>query len=156
MNDKNIFARLRQGSAVVPRKVARFAKCLAITGPLVFVCLLIVAIIMFFVVLHQGGRLDMDHIGGLAGVGLSIPVLSLFIAGYIMLVGYVYGDARRRGMPAGLWALLVVLIPNLIGFIVYFILRRGLFAPCPQCGRGAETGQIYCSACGHKLEFKAS
>ncbi|HZR29740.1 MAG TPA: zinc ribbon domain-containing protein [Terriglobales bacterium] len=156
MNDKNISARLKQESAVVPRKVVIFAKFLAIMGSVIFACLLIASAAMFFSSLSEGRHLDMGHNGELIVGALAIAIGSLFVAGYIMLVGYVYGDARRRGMPPVLWTLLVVLIPNMIGFIVYFILRRGIFAPCPQCGRGAEVGQIYCSACGHKLEMKAS
>src|SRR5258708_2200046 len=162
MNDKTFFAKVRQERTVVPTKVRKFAKFLAIAGMVIFACLLVTTVIMFFVVVSEGhpdmDHIDMDHINidhiiGPAGVGLGIAVVSLFFAGYIMLLGYVYGDARRRGMPAALWTLLVVLIPNLIGFIVYFILRRGVFAPCSQCGRGAEIGQIYCSSCGHKLDL---
>ena len=156
MNVRNIFTTLKRESAVVPRKVVMFARFLAITGSAIFVCLLIASAVMFFSLLSEGSRLDMDRYGDFIVGALAIAIGSFFVAGYIMLVGYVYGDARRRGMPAALWTLLVVLIPNLIGFIVYFILRRGIFAPCPQCGRGAEIGQIYCSACGHKLELKAS
>ncbi len=148
MNDKTFFAKLRQESTVVPGMVRKFAKFLVIAGPTVGACLLMLAGILLV-----GGHTHKDYIAGPALTGLGIAVLSFFLAGYIMLLGYVYGDARRRGMPAVLWTLLVVLIPNLIGFIVYFILRRGVFAPCSQCGRGAEIGQIYCSSCGHKLDL---
>jgi len=148
MNDKTFFAKLRQESTVVPGMVRKFAKFLVIAGPTVGACLLMLAGILLV-----GGHTHKDYIAGPALAGLGIAVLSFFLAGYIMLLGYVYGDARRRGMPAVLWTLLVVLIPNLIGFIVYFILRRGVFAPCSQCGRGAEIGQIYCSSCGHKLDL---
>lgn len=147
MSDKGFFATLRRESAAVPGKVRKFCKFLVIAGPIVFACLWLIAAIMFFV-MHA-------HVSELVVGSLAIPIFSMVLAGYIMLVGYVYGDARRRGMPAGLWALLVVLIPNMIGFIVYFILRRGIFAPCSNCGRGAEVGQIYCSRCGHKLDLAA-
>ena len=148
MNDKTFFAKLRQESTIVPTKVRKVAKFLVIAGPTVGACLLMLAGILLL-----GGHTHKDYIAGLAAAGLGIASAKLFLAGYIMLLGYVYGDARRRGMPAALWTLLVVLIPNLIGFIVYFILRRGVFAPCSQCGRGAEIGQIYCSSCGHKLDL---
>ncbi len=148
MNDKTFFAKLRQESTVVPGMVRKFAKFLVIAGPTVGACLLMLAGILLV-----GGHTHKDYIAGPALAGLGIAVVSLFLAAYIMLLGYIYGDARRRGMPAALWTLLVVLIPNLIGFIVYFILRRGVFAPCSQCGRGAEIGQIYCSSCGHKLDL---
>jgi hypothetical protein len=148
MSDKGFFATLRQESVVVPGTLRKFAMFLLIAGPVIFACLWLLAAIQFF---GQHRRVDELFVGALA-----IPIASTALAGYIMLVGYVYGDARRRGMPAALWTLLVVLIPNMIGFIVYFILRRSIFAPCPNCGRGAEVGQIYCSQCGHKLELAAA
>ena len=37
--------------------------------------------------------------------------------------GYIYADAKRRGMNALLWTLLAMLLPKPIGFIAYFLLR---------------------------------
>ena len=141
---------------MVPRKVAKFAKFLAIIGPIIFGVLLILSITMFSVVRYQGHRPDMDYIFGQAGAGPGIAFLSFVLAAYLVLVGYVYGDARRRGMPAALWAWLVVLIPNMIDFIAYLILRRRTYAPCSNCGRGIETGVIYCPYCGHKIDLPPS
>jgi hypothetical protein len=70
------------------------------------------------------------------------------IAIYVLLVGYVYGDARRRGMKAVLWTLLAIFIPSAIGLILYFILRDPIPLPCPSCGTPAATGHAYCASCG--------
>jgi hypothetical protein len=104
-------------------------------------------------------------------------VLSLFvplvISGWILLIGYVFGDAKRRGMRHWLWTLLAIFIPDAIGIILYFILRDPLpfycsscgaslkstytFCPncsaplrptCTQCGRGLERGWKHCPNCG--------
>lgn len=32
------------------------------------------------------------------------------------------------------WTLLVIFIPNAIGFILYFLLRQPIMIKCPQCG----------------------
>jgi hypothetical protein len=140
-------ATIRRESATVPGKVRTFSKFLVIAGLVIFVCAELLAAVL--VSANHG------NVSELAVGALAIPIGSSVLAAYIMLLGYVYGDARRRGMPAGLWVLLVLLIPNLIGFVVYFILRRSIFAPCQNCGRGAEVGQIYCSQCGHKLDIGA-
>ncbi len=71
-----------------------------------------------------------------------------FLGAYVLLVGYVYGDARRRGMNRGLWTLLAVFIPNGIGIILYFILRDPVPVPCPSCGTPALKGHAFCAACG--------
>ena len=83
---------------------------------------------------------------------LPIFLLSLFgavaIAGWVLLIGYVYADARRRGMNAVLWTLLAIFIPSAIGIILYFILRDPLAVPCPSCGMPARKGHAFCASCG--------
>ncbi len=74
--------------------------------------------------------------------------LGLLMAAYILLVGYVWGDAKRRGMNAVLWVLLAIFIPNAIGIILYFILRDPVSIPCPSCGTPAGKDEAFCSACG--------
>src|ERR1700733_2915851 len=45
-------------------------------------------------------------------------------ASYVLLVGYVSRDVRRRKMPSGLWMLIVVVMPGGIGAVVNFLLRQ--------------------------------
>ena len=72
----------------------------------------------------------------------------LFTAAFALALGYVYGDAARRGMPAGLWVLTAFLVPNLVGFLLYFLLRKPLLEPCPHCGQRIAPGQAFCPSCG--------
>lgn len=97
-------------------------------------------------------------------------------ASYVLLVGYVSRDVKRRRMPAGLWMLIVLLMPGGIGAVVYFLLRQPLLRPCPHCRteiasschfcpqcqfqmapvcgrcfRGVQITDVYCSQCGHDL-----
>jgi hypothetical protein len=85
-------------------------------------------------------------------VRIPIFVASLvgvaLVGAYVLLVGYVYGDARRRGMHSVLWTLLAIFIPNAIGIILYFILRDPVPVPCPVCGTPAKKGHAYCAGCG--------
>jgi hypothetical protein len=67
---------------------------------------------------------------------------------YVLLVGYVFGDARRRRMDHVLWTLLAAFIPAGVGIILYFMLREPLPVPCPLCGTPATKGHAFCSACG--------
>jgi hypothetical protein len=62
---------------------------------------------------------------------LGIPP---FLLVFVLLIGYVNGDARRRGMRYVLWTLLAIFIPNAIGIILYFVLRDPLMRVCQQCG----------------------
>jgi hypothetical protein len=70
------------------------------------------------------------------------------VGAYVLLVGYVCGDARRRGMNSVLWTLLAIFIPNAIGIILFFILREPVPVPCPSCGTPAKKGHAYCAVCG--------
>jgi hypothetical protein len=97
-------------------------------------------------------------------------------AGYVLLVGYVSRDVKRRRMPAGLWMLIVVVMPGGIGAVVYFLLRQPVMARCPhctteltagvhfcpqcrfqvapvcgQCFRGVQITDVYCPQCGHDV-----
>jgi hypothetical protein len=72
-------------------------------------------------------------------------------AAYILLIGYVNQDAKRRDMGQVLWTLLVIFIPNGIGFLAYFLLRKPLAEHCPKCGERVEKGFHFCPKCGHSL-----
>lgn len=72
----------------------------------------------------------------------------LVLVAYIALVGYVYGDAKRRQMRYVMWTLLAIFIPNAIGIILYFILRDPLPKICPGCGNPVKAGFVFCPNCG--------
>lgn len=66
----------------------------------------------------------------------------------VLLLGYVWGDARRRGMNHVLWTLLALFIPYAVGIILYFVLRDPVPVPCPSCATPARKGHAYCASCG--------
>ena len=84
-----------------------------------------------------------------SGFGILIGLAAGILAGaYFLLAGYVYGDAVRRGMPRIPWTALAVLIPNCVGFVLYFLLRKPILHPCPGCGRGVAPDAAFCPRCG--------
>lgn len=78
-------------------------------------------------------------------------LLPLIIVPLIALWGYVYGDAKRRAMRYVLWTLLAIFVPDLIGVILYFILRDPLPADCPNCHRSVPAKYVFCPNCGRSL-----
>jgi hypothetical protein len=97
-------------------------------------------------------------------------------ASYILLIGYVSRDVKRRNMSAKLWMLIVIVMPGGIGAVVYFLLRQPILSRCPhctteiassyhfcpqcqfqmapvcgQCFRGVQITDVYCIQCGHDL-----
>lgn len=87
---------------------------------------------------------------------LPLQIFFGFMAGAVvaflmLLIGYVNRDAKRRGMNTALWTVLVIFIPNAIGFIIYFLLRQPLLVACPQCGTAANPSFNYCPKCKFNL-----
>jgi RNA polymerase subunit RPABC4/transcription elongation factor Spt4 len=73
------------------------------------------------------------------------------VACYLLLIGYITADARRRGMSPVLWTLVAILVPNALGMILYFILRQPIRSACPECGSFVQSGFNFCPHCSHKL-----
>ncbi len=86
------------------------------------------------------------------GQALFVYGLMSLVIPLIALWGYVYGDAKRRGMRYVMWTLLAIFVPDLIGVIVYFILRSPLPKVCPGCGDMVKSGFAFCPKCGTALQ----
>jgi RNA polymerase subunit RPABC4/transcription elongation factor Spt4 len=81
-----------------------------------------------------------------------LPALAgAVLAAWVLLVGFVYVDAKRRGMRQVMWTLLAIFIPNAIGIILYFLLRDPLPSPCPKCNRLVPRAFSFCPNCGTEL-----
>ena len=102
------------------------------------------ALLATFIIVLRGER--EPAIIALAGV-----IGPLMLAAVVLLIGYINGDAKRRGMNSTLWTFLAFIVPNAIGIILYFILREPLLRPCPSCGALARPRFAYCPKCGASL-----
>lgn len=77
-------------------------------------------------------------------------VLSLLI----LTLGYVYRDAKRRGMNGALWTLLVLILSPMylfIGLIIYLLVREPLPYACPQCASTISARFNFCPNCKYNL-----
>jgi hypothetical protein len=54
-------------------------------------------------------------------------------------------------MTGWVWVLVAIFVPNALGFIAYFLLRKPLAARCPYCGAIVASEYVHCPSCGHKL-----
>ena len=100
----------------------------------------------------------------------SLSLLFFFL--WIVVIVWVYRDAEERGMSGVLWALLVF-IGNLIGLLIFLIVRQDHPLPssgkpaaapspspppkapplaCPSCQKPVEKGFTYCPHCGAALQ----
>jgi Phospholipase_D-nuclease N-terminal len=127
-------------------------KGVKVAAAVVFACALIVGP---FIGAWQGHAAGLNTLNGVPpgvlasaiGLGMGL-VVGTFAALWLLCLGYVYADARRRAMPAVLWVLVAIFVPNLLGFLLYFAIRRPLGSPCASCGQLIAAGQRFCSWCG--------
>jgi RNA polymerase subunit RPABC4/transcription elongation factor Spt4 len=114
-------------------------------GLLVGMVLLLIPIVMIF----TQGSPDVQP-------RLSIMLLPLFILvpAYIIIVGrLVYRDAAKRDLDPWLWATVAVFVPNLIGVVIYLIVRQSVKNACINCGKRIEKDFKICPYCGQKQEM---
>jgi hypothetical protein len=87
---------------------------------------------------------------------LPIRCLLGMLAGAVLgcwavLIGYINQDAGRRSMSRVWWTLLAIFVPNGLGIVLYFILRKPLAAHCPQCDAEVDQAFSFCPRCRSRL-----
>ncbi len=104
------------------------------------------------VLFHHDGGGPPQHHGGPA------PVRWLFsyswgtaLASYVLLIGYISRDVKRRNMSAGIWMLIALVMPGGIGAIVYFLLRQPVMTRCPSCRTELASGFHFCPQCQFQM-----
>jgi len=89
-----------------------------------------------------------------AGLAAAITACAFFLTLILCMFGYVYRDAKRRGMNAGLWTLLVLILSPaylFIGLIIYLLVREPLPFTCPQCAATVNARFNFCPNCKYNL-----
>lgn len=130
--------RLREELKVVPAAARVIAACLYIG----------VVVLLWTVAFPNDAETGGWPLWGRIVFSAGVPLL---LSIWTVIIGYVYGDARRRGMRYVMWTFLAIFIPNAIGIILFFILRDPLPHSCPRCGRAVSSGFPFCPACGTAL-----
>lgn len=77
--------------------------------------------------------------------------MALIVFVWVLLISYIAGDARLRGMRAWLWVLISIFVPNMIGIILYFVFRDPIVV-CRNCGYSAKGNFTFCPQCGTELQ----
>jgi hypothetical protein len=129
---------IREVSRIIPRPAWITAIVLYLTAAAL--------LLVFLPVRHDAG--PGWPLWGKVLFSFGVPLVAPFV---VLLTGYVFADAKRRGMRHVLWTFLVLFIPNAIGFILYFILREPLLTSCPNCQARTGSQYAFCPQCGTSL-----
>lgn len=81
--------------------------------------------------------------GGVFGL-----IVGVVASAWVLIIGYINQDAKRRGMGQLLWTLLAIFVPNCLGILLYFLLRKPRLQPCPACGTTIDPNFRFCPKCG--------
>jgi len=84
----------------------------------------------------------------------AITAGSLFTSCWLFMLGYIYRDAKRRGMSPALWTVLVLILSPaylFIGLIIYLLVREPLPYTCPQCSASVSARFNFCPSCKYNL-----
>lgn len=73
------------------------------------------------------------------------------LACVVLAIGYVNRDAARRGMNVTAWTLIVIFVPNALGFIIYFLMRQPLKIECPRCHTPVDQTSNFCPKCAYSF-----
>lgn len=112
--------------------------------------LLVVVLVLITIVALILNKTDVVH-----DINVLILLLPLIIVipAYIVIVGrLVYRDAVKRGLDPWLWATVAVFVPNLIGVIIYLIVRQWGQNTCINCSKPIQKDFKLCPYCGKKQE----
>lgn len=122
------------------------------------------------VVLHDffgmhPGDLTSDALLTSLGIARMVPLLIMFALSAAVAL-WVYHDAERRNHSGLLWGLFVFL-GNIIGLIIYLIVRAtdsepaaavapARTATCPSCNKPIQDTFVACPYCGSNLSQKCA
>ena len=131
--------KLRRFLNIVPKAVRLWAVVIA-------ACAVLTGLVVAYTTADQG---DMLRI--MSAYGSGALALGVVLAVWLLCLGFVFADARRRDMRSVLWVLVAALFPHLLGFLLYFVLRHPIAATCSHCGMTVSNHQRFCSWCGTSL-----
>ena len=98
------------------------------------------------------------NISGIVPPLIILPLILLLIFGVIYLIGhFVFMDSKKRGMDPWLWTMVALFVPNLIGLIIYLVVRNSYTKKiCKSCGNPVDDHFMNCPLCGFKLKDNCS
>lgn len=128
----------------------RFKDEIRSISPWVFFLATLVLLSMVVLLVVVVGR---DHNAPPLALRFLLGVIAGTLLGcYVVLIGYVNRDAGRRKMSRLLWTLIAIFVPNGLGIVLYFILRKPRAVNCPQCNDEVEPGFSFCPRCRNRLQ----
>ena len=130
---------LRRFFSIVPKKVQLWASIVVGSA-------FLIGLVVGYEAADRGAVLQT-----MSAFGSAALVFGTLAAIWLLCLGFVFADARRRAMRPVAWVLVAALFPHLLGFLLYFVLRQPIASTCAHCGNAVPLHQRFCSWCGVAL-----
>lgn len=107
----------------------------------------------FFVLIFAGAMLLFAAPIGFGegpAVLLLLPLMTFLFATAILtcLAIFIKKDAPKHGLDPYLWMTIALYVPNLIGLIIYFVMRSQNNERCSKCDKSLKSDMNVCPYCG--------
>ena len=93
------------------------------------------------------------------GFIVLIIVFVIVISLLTVISTFIYKDAPKHCMDPWMWICIAVFVPNLLGLLIYLIVRSDNKTPkvkCISCGNNVNKEYKICPYCGNSLDSKCS
>jgi len=91
---------------------------------------------------------------------LIFTFLLLIVIGLLTVISiFIYKDAPKHDMDPWMWMCIAVFVPNLLGLLIYLIVRSDNKTPkikCISCGNKVNKDYNICPYCGNSLNCNCS
>ena len=84
---------------------------------------------------------------------IMMVAMGLILISSILMAIWVYKDAKAHGENGLLWLVIVIVVPNALGLVLYLLLvKREEKKICPTCGGYNPLNSSHCGQCGGSLD----
>jgi len=89
---------------------------------------------------------------------LVFGIMLLIVIGLLSVIStFIYKDAPKHNMEPWMWMCIAVFVPNLLGLLIYLIIRsdnKTVKVKCITCGNNVKEEYNICPYCGNSLDYK--
>ena len=89
---------------------------------------------------------------------LVLGFVFILVIGLITVIStFIYKDAPKHHMDPWMWMCIAVFVPNLLGLLIYLIIRsdnKTVKVKCITCGNNVKEEYNICPYCGNSLDYK--
>lgn len=117
----------------------------------IFWCIVLLIFLIGLFIFYLKKGLEKKEIFVVVVFSIILYIVIMMVHIYVLALLYVIEDSRRRNMSPIIWFLICLLVPYLLGFVIYLLVRNPLPLNCPKCNGPVPVNSKYCPYCGYSI-----